>query len=242
MAESGTAAGGTAEDGTAAGRTTAGETGAGPAGSGSRGVASPGYRWYVAVQAVSIIGTMMSYTALFWLALNVGGRTGLPVVVAAQSLPMLVLSRRAGSIVSRRPAAQVVLVTQALLAAASLAIGIPLLAGWMTIWYLAAAGAAAGCVQAVDLPARQEFMLDLLGRAELRRGTSLYATVTSLAKVAGPGIAGLIIAATGETAVFFADAASYLGVIAVLAVLAARTQAAEASGPASAGGTGSAGG
>src|SRR5580693_8909296 len=100
-ADSGTAAGGTAEGGTAEGRTTAGGVRAGTAGGGPRGVASPGYRWYVAVQAVSIIGTMMSYTALFWLALSVGGRTGLPVVVAAQSLPMLVLSRRAGSIVSR---------------------------------------------------------------------------------------------------------------------------------------------
>jgi hypothetical protein len=62
-------------------------------------------------------------------------------------------------------------------------------------------------------------MLDLVGEAELRRGTSLFATVTGLARIAGPGVAGIIIAASGETAVFFIDAASFGGVIAVLAWL-----------------------
>jgi hypothetical protein len=198
------------------------------------GVASAGYRWYVAVQVVSVIGTMMGYTALFWLALRTGhsGAAGLAAVVAAESLPMLVLSRRAGAIVTRHRAAGVVTVTQALLAAGSLAIGIPLAAGWMTVWYLVLVTAATGCVQTVDLTARQTLMLDLVGRDELRRGTSLYATATSVAKVAGPGIAGVIIVATGETAVFFADAASFLGVIAVVAVLARRAggPAAEAMG------------
>lgn len=195
-----------------------------PGGGWQPGVASAGYRWYVAVQVVSLVGTMMGYTALFWLALHTGhsGAAGLSAVVAAESLPMLVLSRRAAVIVARRRAAGVVAVTQALLAAGSLAIGIPLLAGWMTIWYLAGAALLTGCVQTVDLTARQTLMLDLVGPAELRRGSSLYATATAVAKVAGPGVAGVIIAATGETAVFFIDAASFLGVIAVVAVLARR--------------------
>jgi len=80
----------------------------------------------------------------------------------------------------------------------------------------------------VDLPARQTFMLDLVGGAELRRGTSLFATVTGLARIAGPGVAGIIIAASGETAVFFIDAASFLGVIVVLARLSARMKPAAA--------------
>lgn len=198
------------------------------------GVASAEYRWYVAVQVLSVAGTMMGYTALFWLAPHTSwlaphtrpsGGAGLSAVVAAQSLPMLVFSRRAGAIVARHRAPGVLTVTQALLAAGSLAIGIPLLAGWMTIWYLAVVALLTGCVQTVDLTARQTLMLDLVGRDELRRGTSLYATATSVAKVAGPGVAGVIIAAAGETAVFFADAASFLGVITVVAVLARRVGA-----------------
>lgn len=51
---------------------------------------------------------------------------------------------------------------------------------------------AVGCVQAVDVPGRQMFMVDLVGDAELRRGTSLYAAVTGLAKIAGPAVAGII--------------------------------------------------
>lgn len=189
------------------------------------GVASAGYRWYLGAQVMSLAGTMMGYTALFWLVLHIahGGAPALAAVDAAQCLPMLLFSRRAGIIVARHRAARVAVVTQGLQAAGALAIGIPLLAGWMTIWYLVPLSFAIGCVQCVDLPARQTFMLDLTGTAELRRGSSLYAMVTGLARIAGPGVAGIVIAATGETAVFFVDAASFLGVIAVLAWLAGST-------------------
>lgn len=185
---------------------------------GITGVSGQGYRWYLAAQVVSLAGTMMGYTALFWLVLHIrhGGAPALAAVDAALSLPMLLFSRRAGTIVLRYRAVRVAMVTQALLAAASLAIGVPLLAGWMTLWYLVPLSFATGCVQCVDLPARQTLMLDLVGPGELRRGTSLFATVTGLAKIAGPGVAGIVIATTGETAVFFVDAVSFLGVVAVL--------------------------
>jgi MFS family permease len=187
-------------------------------------VGGQGYRWYLAAQVVSLAGTMMNYTALFWLVLHLryGGPVALAAVDAAACLPMLLFSRRAGTIVAKHRAARVVRLTQALEACASLAIGIPLLAGWMSIWYLVPLSFATGCVQVVDLPARQTFLMDLVGPAELRRGTSLYATVTGLARIAGPGIAGVVIATTGETAVFFVDAASFLGVIAVLTWLSSR--------------------
>jgi predicted MFS family arabinose efflux permease len=200
------------------------------------GVSSPGYRWYLAAQVVSVAGTMMGYTALFWLVLHIkhGGAPALAAVDAAQCLPMLLFGRRAGAIVTRHRAARVATVTQTLQAAVALAIGVPLLAGWMSIWYLVPLSFALGSVQCVDLPARQTFMLDLLGPAELRRGTSLAASVTGLAKIAGPAVAGIVIAATGETAVFFVDAISFLGVVAVLAVLSSRHGPAEADADASA--------
>jgi MFS family permease len=188
------------------------------------GVSGQGYRWYLGAQVVSLAGTMMNYTALFWLVLHLryGGPAALAAVDAAACLPMLLFSRRAGTIVAKHRAARVARLTQALQALTSLAIGIPLLAGWMSIWYLVPLSFATGCVQVVDLPARQTFLMDLVGPGELRRGTSLFATVTGLARIAGPGIAGVIIAATGETAIFFVDAASFLGVIAVLTWLSAR--------------------
>jgi MFS family permease len=187
-------------------------------------VASAAYRWYLGAQMLSLFGTMMSYTALFWLALHVphGGAPALAAVDAAQCLPMLLFSRRAGLGVARHRAARILLVTQSLEAAGALAIGVPLLAGWMTIWYLVLVSFAIGCVLVVDLPARQTLMLDLTGPAELRRGASLFATVTGLARIAGPGVAGLVIAAVGETAVFFFNAASFLAVIAVLSRLPAK--------------------
>jgi MFS family permease len=207
-----------ADEGQAAGSTTSGAS----AGEASAGVASAGYRWYLGAQVLSLVGTMMSYTALFWLALHVphGGAAALAAVDAAQCLPMLLFGRRAGLLVARHRAARILLVTQTMEAAGALAIGVPLLAGWMTIWYLVALSFVIGGVLCVDLPARQTFMLDLTGPAELRRGTSLFATFTGLARIAGPGIAGIVIATTGETVVFFVNAASFLAVIVVLGRLA----------------------
>ena len=199
---------------------------------GPSAVASASYRWYTGAQAVSMVGTMMTYTALYWLTLHIahGNAVVLSTLVAAQFLPMLLFSRRAGTIVARHRAVRVVIVTQSALAAGSLALGLPLVAGWMSIWYLWVLSFAVGCVQAVDVPGRQMFMLDLVGDAELRRGSSLYAAVTGMAKIAGPGVAGIIIAVSGEAAVFLVDAASYVLVIGVLARLAGSARHAGRSG------------
>jgi len=193
-----------------------------PGGSaGPRKIASAGFRWYAGSQAVSIVGTMMNLTALYWLTIHLahGHAVVLSALVAAQFLPLLLFSRRAGDIVGRHRAVRVLIMTKVLLAAGSLALGVPLLAGWMTTWYLVVVSFVVGCVQAVDVPARQMFMLDLVGPDELRRGSSLYAAITGLTKIAGPGLAGIIIAISGEAAVFLVDAASFGLVLGVLARL-----------------------
>jgi MFS family permease len=188
------------------------------------GVDSAAYRWYAASQAVSVVGTMMGYTAIYWLTIHLarGNALVLSVLVAAQFLPILLFSRRAGTLVARHRPSRMLLGTQSAQAVGSLAIGIPLLSGWMTIWYLCVVSFAVGCVISVDLVARQMFMLDLVSDQELRRGTSLYAAITGLAKIAGPGAAGILIAASGDAAVFIADAVSFLFVLAVLACISAR--------------------
>lgn len=182
-------------------------------------ITGAGYLWYCGSQAASIVGTMMYFTALYWLTLHVahGRPFGLTSVVVAQFVPVLIFSRRAGLIVSRYRAVHVVLLTQAVQALGSLALALPLLGGWMAIWYLWVITFAIGFAQIVDVSARQVFMRDLVGDEELRRGSSLYGAATGLAKIAGPGLAGLVIAISGEAAVFIVDAASYLLVIAVLA-------------------------
>jgi MFS family permease len=190
-----------------------------PAGNSRRsGIASPGYRWYTGAQALSILGTMMSYTALYWLSLHLahGNAVVLAAVVACQFLPILFFSRRAGTIVARHRAVEVIIVTQLAQSAGAFGLGIPLLCGWITVWYLLVLSFVIGSVQAVDVPARQAFMLDLVGAAELRRGSSLYAAITGLSKIAGPALAGIIIALTGEAAVFMLDGASFLLIVGVL--------------------------
>jgi MFS family permease len=184
---------------------------------GSR-ISSPQYRWYVAAQCVSLVGTSMSTAALYWLAIQVahGNALLLSVVVAAQFIPFLVFSRRAGTIVAKRRPARLLIVTQALQLVASLAFAVPLFAGWMSPWYLCPLALALGFILAVDVPTRQMLMLDLVGRDELRRGSSLYNTFVGLSKILGPSLAGAIMAATGEGLVFAIDSASFILVICVL--------------------------
>jgi MFS family permease len=195
---------------------------------------SPEFRWLVAAQAVSMIGNAMTNTALYWLAIHLGrGRAvDLSVLAAAQCLPMLLFSRRAGLIAGLHRPGHVLAVTTMAECAGALAIGVPLVTGWMTIWYLWALGLGIGCAQTASLPAGQMFLLDLVGAEELRRGASVSSMVTGLAKIAGPGLAGFLIATAGTGPVFLADAGSFAGVIAVLLWLAPRitpvTRAAEA--------------
>lgn len=195
--------------------------------SAGRGTMSAGYWCYTGSQALSVVGTMMTLTALYWLTLHIahGNAVTLSALVASQFLPILLFSRRAGAFLARHRPVRVLAVTQVTQAACSLAFGIPLLAGWMSIWYLWVLSFVTGCVQAVDVPGRQMFMYDLVGDAELRRGSSLYAAITGLAKIAGPAVAGIVISISGEAAVFFSDAASFALVIGVLLWLGRDTSA-----------------
>lgn len=186
-----------------------------------RGIASWPYRLYLSAQATSMVGTSMGTATIYWLAIHVAGGRAivLSVLVAAQFLPILLLGRLAGALVTRYPAVRVLTVTQSAQSIGGLALGVPLLTGWVTVWYLWVVSFAIGCAVAIDVTARPMFMLDLVGPDELRKGSSLYAAFTGLAKIAGPALAGVIIASVGESASFIADAASFLPVIVVLAVL-----------------------
>lgn len=176
------------------------------------------YRWYVGAQCVSLAGTTMTLAGLYWLAVTISHGNGifLSVIVALQFLPVLIFSRRSGVIVSRYRPAHLLVVTQSLQLIGSLAYAIPLFMGWMSMWYLSLITFLLGFVTTLDSPTRQMFMLDLVGGDKLRKGSSLYGMFTGLAKIIGPSVAGLIIAAQGEATVFAVDSASFLFVIAVL--------------------------
>ncbi|HEY1621400.1 MAG TPA: MFS transporter [Streptosporangiaceae bacterium] len=210
-----------------------------PADNARPGVGGRAYRRYVAAQVISLFGTTMRLAALWWLVLRTGHGSAfdLSAVEAAQCLPLLLLSRRGGSVVARLGSARSLALTQGLLAAVTLAIAIPLLAGWITVWYLMAASLAIGCIQCADLPGRQMFMLDLLGEDELRRGASLYSAILGLSRIAGPAVAGAIIALAGEGPVFVIDAASFLVVVAVVWGLRGEAVHATRAGPQAAPGT-----
>ena len=169
-----------------------------------------------------MVGNTMTGTALFWLAIHLSGghALGLAAVSTAQFLPMLVLSRRAGLLAVRYPAAWVLVVTTAAEGIGALSIGVPLIAGWMTLWLLCLLSCGIGCAQTLGLPAGQIFLLDLVGADQLRRAASISSMLTGISKIAGPALAGFLIEAAGTGRVFLVDAASFCGVVAVMIWLA----------------------
>jgi MFS family permease len=185
-------------------------------------VRTPEFRWLVSAQAVSMIGNAMTSTALFWLAIHLsdGHALGLAAVSVSQFLPMLVLSRRAGLVAVRHPAASVLVVTTAAEAAGAVSIGASLTAGWMTLWLLCLLSCGIGCAQTLGQPAGQIFLMDLVGADQLRRAASIISMITGISKIAGPALAGFLIAATGTGPVFLADGASFCGVVGVMIWLA----------------------
>lgn len=160
----------------------------------------------------------MTLAGLYWLAVEISHGNGffLSAVVALQFLPVLLFSRRTGIIVSRYRPVRLLTITQSLQLVGSLGYAIPLFVGWMPPWYLCLLTFLLGFVTTLDSPARQMFMLDLVGGNKLRKGSSLYGMFTGLAKIIGPSLAGGIIALKGEGPVFAADSASFLFVIIVL--------------------------
>jgi MFS family permease len=168
--------------------------------------------WYG--QLVSLIGTWMQSVAQQWLVYSLtGSATKLGIVAAANSLPVLFLSLWAGVLLDRLPKRQVLMATQ--FAAMALAFVLAALVWTDTVqfWHVVVLSALLGCVNAVDMPARQSFTPEMIDKEDLPNAIALNSSVFNAARVIGPSIAGLLVAAVGEAAAFTLNGASYLAVI-----------------------------
>lgn len=181
-------------------------------------LAVPNYRRYFVGQALSVSGTWMQAIALTWLVLQLGGSGFLLGATAAlQYLPLLVLGPLAGVLVDRVDKRRLLFATQASAAAISLAVGLLVATGAMSLWMTFVAALLLGFVNAVDVPARQTFVLEMVGPALLPNAVTLNSVLMNLGRVVGPVIAGVAIATVGLVPCFVLNALSYLTLIAALA-------------------------
>ncbi|WP_141004035.1 MFS transporter [Nocardioides humi] len=188
-----------------------------------RSLAHPNYRLYFAGSLVSNIGTWMQRVAQDWLVLTIPGNGGaaLGITTGLQFLPVLLLSPYAGVVADRIPKRVLLQITQAVMALASLALGVVAALGVAQTWHVYLIAFVFGIGAAFDAPARQAFVSEMVGADDVANAVSLNSAAFNTARLVGPGLAGLLIAlggggmrATGW--VILANALSYLAVIAQL--------------------------
>ncbi len=183
-----------------------------------RALGSPNFRIYYAGQAVSMIGSWVQSLALMWLAYRLSGSTWFTGLVGfLNSVPYLVLSPFAGVLGDRLDRRHILMTVLALLFLQSTALAILSGFGVLTMAQLAALALFAGVANSFETPTRQSFFVQLLdNREDLPNAIALNSVLMNGARLVGPSIGGLVIAAWGETACFAINAATYLVVLAAL--------------------------
>jgi MFS family permease len=180
-------------------------------------LAIPNYRHYLAGQAVSLTGTWMQMTALAWLVLSLSDSpSALGVVVALQTLPVLVLGPYGGLVADRVNKLRLMIALQTVMGIQALVLGVLTVTGEIQLWQVGVLSALLGLNNAFENPARQSFMLEMVGRESLRNAVSLNSTMVNLARVVGPAVGGLLIASVGVGVCFLFNAASFVAVVATL--------------------------
>jgi MFS family permease len=183
-------------------------------------LAIPNYRRYMAGQAVSLAGTWMQMAAQSWLVLSIShSATTLGVIVALQTLPVLLLGPYGGVVADRVDKRRMMLALQVAMGVQALALGLLTVTGAVRLWQIGALAALLGVNNAFENPARQAFMLEMVGARDLRNAVSLNSVLVNVARVIGPAAAGLLIASVGEGVCFLINAASFVAVVASLASL-----------------------
>ena len=178
------------------------------------------YRLYFVGQAISTAGTWMQSVAMPWLALTLthdAFHVGL--VLAVQFTPMLVAGQFGGVLADRFPKRRILLVTQAAFIVPAGVMWALTAAGLAQYWMVLLAALAAGTVNVFDVPTRQAFVIDMVGREDLVNAIALNSTIFNGSAVIGPSIAGLLIGLAGVPFCFAANAVSYLASIAALLLM-----------------------
>jgi MFS family permease len=172
------------------------------------------YRLFATGQVISNSGSWMQRVAQDWLVLNLTHNSGaaLGITTGLQFAPML-LSLWGGAVADRYSKRRILMVTQALMGGLALILGLLALTGVASIWQVYLLAFALGLVTVVDNPTRQAFAVEMVGTGGMANAIALNSAVFNLARIAGPAIAGLVIAALGTPVAFLVNAASFGAVL-----------------------------
>lgn len=172
------------------------------------------YRLFFAGQGISLIGTWMTSVAQAWLVLQLTGNPfDLGLVAAAQFLPVLVLGLFGGLVADALPKRPTMYVTQVVAMAVSALLFLLAATHTVQLWHVFALAIVMGVRNAVDMPTRQAFAVEMVGREDIGNAVALNSAMFNGARVVGPAVAGILIGAFGVALAFLVDAISFLAVL-----------------------------
>ena len=177
------------------------------------------YRLYASGGVVSNTGTWMQRVAQDWLVLHLSHNNGvaLGITTGLQFLPMLLLAPWAGTLADRWSKRRVLIATQTSMAVVGAVLGLLDVTGVVQVWHVYLLALLLGVAAAADAPARQSFVIEMVGPDDLTNAVGLNSASFNLGRVLGPATAGFLILAVGTGPVFLLNALSFLGVIVALA-------------------------
>jgi MFS family permease len=172
------------------------------------------YRLFFSGQFISLVGTWMQSVAQSWLVYRLSGSSlMLGLVGFAGQFPVFLLALFGGLLADRHDRRSVLVFTQAASMAQAAILAWLTLAGHIQVWQVVVLAALLGVVNAVDIPTRQSFVVELVGKEDLHNAIALNSSMFNSARILGPSVAGAVLAAVGEGWCFALNAASYLAVI-----------------------------
>ena len=189
------------------------------------------YRIFWFTQLVSLTGTWMQSLAQSWLVLTITDSPfQLGLINVCQFGPTLFLGLVGGVVADRVPKRRLLLTTQSAAGALTAVLALLVATGQVQLWHIYATALGLGLVNAFDMPTRQAFVAEIVGKDDLMNAVALNSALFNTTRVLGPAIAGLLLARFGATVCFVLNAVSYAPVVVGLALMATRGTPAAGSG------------
>ncbi len=172
------------------------------------------YRLFFSGQLISLVGTWMQGIAESWLVYRLTGSAALLGVAGfASQIPVLFLATIGGSVADRYNRHRILVVTQTASMILPLTLAALVFTGRVQVWHVFALAAGLGIVNAFDVPARQSFVVEMVGKEDLVNAIALNSSIVNAARAIGPAVAGILMAAVGEGWCFLINGVSYIAVI-----------------------------
>jgi len=178
------------------------------------------FRLFFGGQLISLTGTWMQTVAQSWLVYRLTGSSVLLGTVGfAGQIPVFLLAAIGGTIADRHHRHRIIVATQASAMILALTLSALALTETVQVWHIIVLSALLGVVNAFDIPARQAFIVEMVGKEDMMNAIALNSSMFNGARVIGPAVAGLLVASIGEGWCFFINGVSYLAVIAGLLMM-----------------------